>query len=191
MSSSSHSTYFSCCDSFSLRLNPHRGPAWPSQARPPVTSPRNWLILHTLSTAGGLLSAPITRKEHTAMNPENSFWLPRELDPNHKTVIVGTYILGISFKKCIWRGYKGWDGWMASQTQWTWVWANSGRWQRTGTPSGLQSTGSQRVRHDWATSLSFSLTFCMQTYNVCFSVLYIKWWVFVSPWYYIAKASWG
>ena len=25
-------------------------------------------------------------------------------------------------------GYRGWDGWMASLTQWTWVWANSGRW---------------------------------------------------------------
>ena len=23
---------------------------------------------------------------------------------------------------------RGWDGWMASQTQWTWVWVNSGSW---------------------------------------------------------------
>ena len=41
---------------------------------------------------------------------------------------------------------RGWDGWMASST---WVWANSGRWWRTGKPSVLQSMGSQRVRHDW------------------------------------------
>ena len=34
---------------------------------------------------------------------------------------------------------RGWDGWMASPTQWTWVWADSGRWQRTGRPGGLQS----------------------------------------------------
>ena len=33
------------------------------------------------------------------MNPENSLWFPRELDPDHKTLIVGTYILGISFLK--------------------------------------------------------------------------------------------
>ena len=41
------------------------------------------------------------------------------------------------------------DGWMASLTQWTWVWASSGRWWRTGKPGILQSMGSQRVQHDW------------------------------------------
>ena len=43
---------------------------------------------------------------------------------------------------------KGWDGWMASTTQWTWVWVNSGSWWWTGRPGVLQSVGSQRVRHD-------------------------------------------
>ena len=43
---------------------------------------------------------------------------------------------------------RGWDGWMASQ--WTWVWANSGRKWRTGKPGVLQSMGSKRVRHNWA-----------------------------------------
>ena len=33
----------------------------------------------------------------------------------------------------------GWDGWMASPTQWIWVWASSGRWWRTGKPGVLQS----------------------------------------------------
>ena len=46
---------------------------------------------------------------------------------------------------------RGWDGWMASQTQWTWVWASSGRWWRTGKPGVLWSKGSQRVRHNWET----------------------------------------
>ena len=41
--------------------------------------------------------------------------------------------------------------WMASPTQWTWVWTNSSRWLRTGKPGMLQSMGSQRVRHDLAT----------------------------------------
>ena len=41
----------------------------------------------------------------------------------------------------------GWDGWMASSTQWTWVWANSGRWWKTGKPGMLRSTGSWRVGH--------------------------------------------
>ena len=46
---------------------------------------------------------------------------------------------------------RGWDGWMASPTQWTWIWVNcrSSRW--TGMPGVLQSMGSQRVGHDWVT----------------------------------------
>ena len=46
---------------------------------------------------------------------------------------------------------RGWDGWMASLTQWTWVWANSGRQWSIGKPCVLQSVRSQRVGHDLAT----------------------------------------
>ena len=38
---------------------------------------------------------------------------------------------------------RGWDGWMASPTQWAWIWVNYGSWWRTGRPSVLQSMGSQ------------------------------------------------
>ena len=48
-------------------------------------------------------------------------------------------------------GDRGWDGWMASLTQWTWVWANSVRQWRTGKPDVLQSMGLQRVGHDLKT----------------------------------------
>ena len=48
-------------------------------------------------------------------------------------------------------GWRGWDGWMASPTQWTWVWASSGRWWMTGTPDVLQFMGLQRLGHNWAT----------------------------------------
>ena len=44
------------------------------------------------------------------------------------------------------------DGWIASLIQWTWVWANSRRWWRTGKPGLPQFTRWQRVRHDWATA---------------------------------------
>ena len=44
---------------------------------------------------------------------------------------------------------RGWDGWMASLTQWTLVWASSRRWWRTGRPDMLQSMGLQRVGHNW------------------------------------------
>ena len=46
---------------------------------------------------------------------------------------------------------RGWDGWMASPTQWMWVWVNSGSWWWTGRPGVLWFMGSRRVRHDWAT----------------------------------------
>ena len=47
--------------------------------------------------------------------------------------------------------------WMASPTQWTWVWVNSGSWWWTGRPGMLQSTlGSQRVRHNWVTELNWT-----------------------------------
>ena len=55
----------------------------------------------------------------------------------------------------------GWDGWMASPTWWTWVWVSSGSWWWTGRPGMLQSTGSQRVGHDWATELTDSLLECI------------------------------
>ena len=45
-----------------------------------------------------------------------------------------------------------WEGWMASQNEWTWVCANSGRYWRTGKPGMLQSMASQRVRHDWVSN---------------------------------------
>ena len=43
---------------------------------------------------------------------------------------------------------KGWDGWTAAPSRWTWVWRSSGSWWWTGRPGVLQSTGLQRVGHD-------------------------------------------
>ena len=50
---------------------------------------------------------------------------------------------------------RGWGGWMASPTQWTWAWVSSGSWWWTGRPGVLQSMGLQRVGHDWATELNW------------------------------------
>ena len=52
----------------------------------------------------------------------------------------------------------GWDGWMASLTQLTWVWVNPGSWWWTGRPGMLQSMGLQRVGHNWVTELTDWLT---------------------------------
>ena len=49
---------------------------------------------------------------------------------------------------------RGWDGWMASPTQWTWVWASSRSWWWTGKPGLLQSMGLQKAGHNWMTELN-------------------------------------
>ena len=51
---------------------------------------------------------------------------------------------------------RGGDGWMASPTQWTGVWVNSGSWWWTGRPGVLWFMGSQRVGHYWATELNWT-----------------------------------
>ena len=51
---------------------------------------------------------------------------------------------------------RGWDGWMASPTQWTWVWVNSRSWWGTGRPDVLRFMGLQGFGHDWATELNWT-----------------------------------
>ena len=51
---------------------------------------------------------------------------------------------------------RGWDGWMASPTPWTWIWVSSGCWWWTGRPGVLRIMGSQRVEHDWVTELNWT-----------------------------------
>ena len=61
---------------------------------------------------------------------------------------------------------RGWDGWIPSLTQWTWVWANSRGERRAGKPGVLPSVGSQRVGHNWATEQQqFKLQFVVLRYG--------------------------
>ena len=74
--------------------------------------------------------------------------LLQRTDPLEKTLMLGK----IEGRKR--RGWQRMNGWMASLTQRTWVWASSGSWWGTGRRSLLQSMGLQRVGHDWATELT-------------------------------------
>ena len=65
---------------------------------------------------------------------------------------------------------RGWDGWMESLTRWTWDWASSGSWWWTGKPGVLQSTGSQRVRHYWATELNWTTLSSAMPSSFCLSL---------------------
>ena len=70
---------------------------------------------------------------------------------------------------------RGWDGWMASPTQWTWVWVDSGSWWWTGRPGVLRFMGSQRVGHDWATELNWTnWPLETQTYRYTFKENYSR-----------------
>ena len=64
------------------------------------------------------------------------------------------------------KGPTAWDVWMASPTQWTWVWVNSRSWWWTGRPGMLWFMGSQRVRHNWATELNWWSNLSYISYEV-------------------------
>ena len=70
--------------------------------------------------------------------------LMRRADSFQKTLVLGGFGAGGEGDD------RGWDGWMASPTQWTWVWVDSGSWWWTGRPGVLWFMGSQRVGHNWA-----------------------------------------
>ena len=77
----------------------------------------------------------------------------------------------------------GWDGWMASLTQWTWVWVSSGSWWWTGKCGVLQFMGSQWVGHDWATEMNWTelkndiqfLVWVSQISSLNITFLLLKW----------------
>ena len=71
---------------------------------------------------------------------------------------------------------RGWDGWMASPTQWSWVWVSSRSWWWTGRPGVLQSMGLQGVGHDWTTELNWPESV------VHTQILLSNVWLFVISW---------
>ena len=85
---------------------------------------------------------------------------------------------------------RGPDGWLASPTQWTWVWVNFCSWQLTRRPGVLQTMGLQRVGCDWATELNWkcSLAFIMKpkSRNVVTSatsrIIYVALYTLILQW---------
>ena len=70
---------------------------------------------------------------------------------------------------------RGWDGRMASPTQWTWAWVSSGSWWWIGKPCMLQSTGLQRVVHNWVTELNWlSLNLLIRILSVSYKFSWIS-----------------
>ena len=117
--------------------------------------------------------SPLDSKEIQPVNPkENQSWIFMEwLMVMLKLQFLDTWCEELIHWKRPWcwerlksgaeEDDRGWDGWMASPTQWTWVWVNSRSWWWTGRPGMLQSVGSQRVRHYWATELNWIPPSCL------------------------------
>ena len=71
---------------------------------------------------------------------------------------------------------RGWNGWIASPTQWTRVWINSRSWCWSGRPCMLQSMGSQRVEHKWVTKLNWMVNHVVHFFSYsCLLFVYFIW----------------
>ena len=73
------------------------------------------------------------------------------------------------------KGRRGWNGWMLSLTLWIWVWASSGSWWWIGKPRVLQSMGLQRVGHDWATELNWTVSESLRLYRLQPTRVFCPW----------------
>ena len=131
---------------------------WRRPLRVPWTARRsNQSILKEIS-AGCSLEGLMMK-----MKLQNFGHLTRRADSLEKTLMLGK-IEGDD---------KGWDGWMASPTQRTWVWASSRSCWWTGKPGVVQSMGSKRSGHNWGTELNKD-TYCKYPYiNLHFRVLFL------------------
>ena len=113
-----------------------------------------------------LLGVPWTARSNQSILKEISLGCSLEglmLSWNSSTLVTSCKELTHWTRLWCWEGLgaggegdnRGWDGWMASPTWWTWVWVNSESWWWTGRPGVLRFMGLQRVRHDWATELNW------------------------------------
>ena len=124
-------------------------------------APKNWRFWTVVLEK--TLASPFDCKEIKPVHCKgNQFWIfigrtDAEAEADSKSWLIGK---DPDTEKELKAGREGdereWDGWMASLTWWIWVWASSGSWWWTGQFCMLQSTGSQRVGHDWATELNWT-----------------------------------
>ena len=141
------------CESWTIKKAEHRRIGafelwcWRTLLRAPWTARRsNQSILKEISPGCSLVRLILKLKLQYFVH------LMRRADSLEKTLMLG----GIGGRRR--RDDRGWDGWMASQTRWTWIWVNSGSWWWTGRPGVLWFMGSQRIGPNWATELNWTCT---------------------------------
>ena len=128
--------------------------------------PKNWCFWTVVLEK--TLESPLDCKEIKPVNPKgNQPWIfigktdaegeaPILWPPDAKNWLIGKDPDAGKDWRQEEKGMTNDDHWMASLTQWTWVWASSGRWWWTRKLGVLQSTGSQRVGHNLVTKLNWS-----------------------------------
>ena len=116
-------------------------------------APKNWCFWTVVLEK--TLESPLDCKEIQPVHPEgNQSWIfigrtdteaetPILWPPDAKNWLIWKHPDAGNDWRREEKGDRGWDGWMASPTQWTWVWVISGSWWWTGKPGVLQSMGSQ------------------------------------------------
>ena len=127
--------------------------------------PKNWCSWTVVSEK--ILESPLDCKEIKPVDPKgNQSWIfigktdaeaeaPILWPSDAKNWLTGKGPdLGKDWKQEEKGNDREWEGWMTSPTQWTWVWASSSSWWRTGKTCMLQSMGFQRVGHNWGTELT-------------------------------------
>ena len=124
---------------------------------------KNWCFWTVVleKTLESLLDSKEIQPVYPKGNQLNIHWKDRCWISNSNTLATWCEKLTHWKRSWCWEGLKvgegddrGWDGCMASPTQWTWVWVNCGSWWWTGRPGVLQSVGSQWVGQDWVTELN-------------------------------------
>ena len=138
--------------------------------------PKNWCFWTVVLEK--TLESPLDCKEIKPVNPkENQSWtFIGRTDTEIETPILWTPEVKnrLTGKDWCWERLKAgregddrkWDGWMASLTLWTWIWATSRSWWWTGKPGVLQSMGLQRVGHDWVTELNWNSSLYSQVSKI-------------------------
>ena len=120
--------------------------------------PKNWCF--QIVVLEKTLESPLDSKIKSVNSKGNQPWIFIGRTDAESSNTLATWSEELTHRKRSWcwerlraggEGDDRWDGWMASPTQWTWIWANSGRQWRTGNPGMLQSMESQRVEHDLVT----------------------------------------
>ena len=143
-------------------------------------APKNWCFWRAVLEK--TLESPLDCKEIQPVHPKgNRFWMfigrtdaeaktPILWPPDAKSRLIGKALVGWERLKAGEEGgSRGWDGWMASPTQWMWMWATSRREWKTEEPGVLQSLGlqSQTPLSNWITTTTAQLL-CLTSVDLSF-----------------------